>query len=102
MDKKPLHPFHVEALDYYCRYVLQPLFEDSMGSGMHPEHPIAREEVLYRISPKSFELFYLGYQNFKRGLQSTVTEYIPHPDIGISQEKVKGLRENFHKLNPFL
>lgn len=65
-DRTALAPEHVEALSYFCQYVLQPLFEDSMGSGMHPESPIKKTVVLQRMTPRSFENFYVGYNNWKR------------------------------------
>lgn len=101
-DGKDLFPQHVEALDYYCRYVLQPLFGDSMGGGMNPESKIGKEEVMYRMSPKCFELFYSGFMDYKHDTDSQWGAGVPYPDIVGSDAKVKGLRENFHKLNPFL
>jgi hypothetical protein len=63
-DGEDLHPFRVAALCHFCQYVLQPMFEDSIGGGMDPENPISKEEVMHRMSPKSFELFCAGWQSY--------------------------------------
>lgn len=65
-DRKPILPQHIEALCHFCQYVLQPLFEDSMGSGMHPESPMKKSEVLQMMTRRRFENFYIGYENWKR------------------------------------
>jgi hypothetical protein len=100
-DGKDLLPQHVEALCHYCRYFLQPVFEDSMGSGMDPESFISKEEVLYQMSPKSFELFCIGFFNYRRATDPK-WDYVRVPDIVGSPAKVKGLHDNFHKLKKFL
>lgn len=56
----------VEALCYLCQYGMQPLFEDSMGAGMDPANPIPKGDVLRRLTPQEFELFYLGFNNWKQ------------------------------------
>ncbi|KAI5847021.1 hypothetical protein DFP73DRAFT_543806 [Morchella snyderi] len=65
-DAKPILPQHIEALCHFCQYVLQPLFEDSLGGGMHPESPMKKSEVLQVITRRRFEIFYIGYENWKR------------------------------------
>lgn len=55
----------MEALCYLCMYVMQPLFEDSMGTGMDPANPIPKGDVLRRLTPWEFQLFYLGFNNWK-------------------------------------
>jgi len=100
-DGEDLFPQHVEALCHFCQFVLQPLFEDSMGAGMGPED-IGKEEVLYRMSAKSFELFFSGWESYKRSIDSKWIVGIPYPKITCPPEKVRGLRENFHTLSRFL
>ena len=65
-ERKEVLPQHVEALCYLCQYVMQPLFEDSMGAGMDPANPIPKGDVLRRLTPREFQLFYLGFSNWKR------------------------------------
>jgi hypothetical protein len=96
-DGEDLHPFHVAALCHFIMNELWPLFEDSM----EPKNPISREEVLYRMSPKNFELFYRGWCNYGKILEKDI-EDAPFPKIAGSAEKVKGLRKNFHVLSQFL
>ena len=102
-DGKELLPVHVEVLCNYCHHFLQPAFEDSMGSGFDPEHKISKEEVLYRISPKSFELFWMGFSNYKQTTdEESKKTYTTLPDLVKTPGKLKGLRENFRKLNRYL
>lgn len=65
-NKKDLLPQHVEALCHLCQYVMQPVFEDSIGAGLHPENPIPKRDVLRRLTPREFELFYSGFTSWKR------------------------------------
>lgn len=64
-DRKKLWPEHVDALCYFCQYVLHPLFVDSMSRGVHPDSPISKQIVRDRMTPREFENFYLGYNNSK-------------------------------------
>lgn len=79
-DGKALQLCHIEALCHFCQYVLQPIFEDSLGSGMHPEKPISKAEVLSRMTPRGFENFYIGYDNYKRDSDPN-REYFPPPEL---------------------
>lgn len=99
IDGKELRAGHVELLCHYCRFFLQPYFEDSMGSGMDPESFIGRDEVMYHISPKSFELFCSGFCSYQQNLGNKM---VARPDIVSKPAQVKGLKENFHKLKEFL
>jgi len=101
-DGKDLLPQHVEALCHYCRYFLLPFFGDSKGMGMDPESIISKEEVLYRMSPKSFELFCTGFCNYRNDTDPKWGTGVFAPDIVGSPAKVKGLHDNFHKLKKFL
>ncbi|KAL2609365.1 hypothetical protein R1flu_027938 [Riccia fluitans] len=104
-DGKDLLPQHAEAVCHYCYHFLQPVFEDSMGAGMDPEVKVSKEEVLYRLSPKSFELFCIGFFTYKEATDPDWAQGAYNYDeidiIGLP-EKVKGLHDNFHKLRKFL
>lgn len=65
-DGKKLLPQHMDALCHFCRFIMQPIFEDSIGCGMHPEDPINKAQVLARMTPREFENFYSGYDSYKR------------------------------------
>lgn len=98
-DGEDLDPSHAAALCQFGMNTMQPLFEDSMGAGMEPENPIGKEEVLYRMSPRNFELFYQGWCKDKR---DEFEDTCITPKIVCPAWKVKGLRENFHVLSRFL
>jgi len=64
-ERKEISPERVEALCHFCQYVMRPVFEDSLGAGMHPENPIPKSDVLRRLTPREFGLFYHGFQNWR-------------------------------------
>lgn len=64
-DRTKLWPEHLDALCYFCQYVLHPLFSDSMRMGAHPDSPISKQIVCDRMTPREFENFYLGYRDSK-------------------------------------
>lgn len=77
-DRKPLYTQHVDALCHFCQYVMGPIFEDSIGGGFHPESPITKGEVLARMTPRAFELFYTGYDNYKHQSDASWTRAAEH------------------------
>lgn len=97
-DGEDLHPLHAEALCHFGQFYAGTMFEDSIGSGVEPPTAISKEEVLYRISPKSFQLFYSGWMASKLRR----TDEPPFPKIDISIRKARGLRKNFRVLSEFL
>ncbi|KAL2609367.1 hypothetical protein R1flu_027940 [Riccia fluitans] len=101
-DGKDLRREHAETLCHYCYHFLQPVFEDSIGAGMDPEVKVSKEEVLYRLSPKSFELFCLGFFKYKEDTDRNWAFAFQDLNIIGSPAKVKGLHNNFHKLRKFL
>lgn len=60
-----LHPQHVEALAYWCAYVLRPMFLDSLGMGAEPEEPMEKEAVLGRVTRREWLRFYRGFDESK-------------------------------------
>lgn len=64
-DAGELHPQHVEALAYWCAYVLRPMFLDSLGMGAEPEEPMEKETVLGRVTRREWLRFYRGFDESK-------------------------------------
>ena len=54
-DKKPLSPFHVEALCKYCRYEIGPLLAHSVGE-YAPDEPLSKNVVLSMICRPTFSI----------------------------------------------
>lgn len=52
-DKKPLHPWHMEALARYCRYKIFPYMRHNHGE-YSATHPMSKEAVLEKISRSGF------------------------------------------------
>lgn len=78
-DREKLWPEHVDALCYFCQYVLHPLFVDSMRCGLHPESPISRQSVRERITQREFENFFTGYRNSKKDSSFKWDSVCPYP-----------------------
>lgn len=68
---RDLHPEHVEALCYWCLYVLRPLFRESMGMGRDPQNPMDKEKVLGRIEQTEWMCFYRGFDEWKGTVEKT-------------------------------
>lgn len=66
-----LSPQHLEAMCHWCQFVLKPLFDDSLLMGLQPENPMQKTEVLARITRKEFENFYVGYDAWKGGFDTS-------------------------------
>jgi hypothetical protein len=58
-DSKKITPRQVEALCNYCRYKMQPLFEDSLGGGLVER---TKAEVLSHLTKPKFADFFEKYR----------------------------------------
>jgi hypothetical protein len=61
-DGKDLSPHHCEVLCTFCQFEMQPLFEDSMGSGMDPENPMSKDAVLQKMTKENFDRYFTQYR----------------------------------------
>lgn len=62
---------HLEALCHWCQFVLKPLFENSLGMGKHQGPPVEKAEVLARVTRREFVDFYVGFNEWKGGVDPT-------------------------------
>ena len=58
LDRGLLTPLDVEVMCHFCRFHLQPLFENSLGAGVRD---MTKEEVLAEITPEKYALFRKEY-----------------------------------------
>ena len=61
-DGKDLSLHHCEVLCDFCQFKMQPLFEDSIGAGMDPEHPMSKDAVLQQMTKEKFERYFTQYR----------------------------------------
>ncbi|KAI9798963.1 MAG: hypothetical protein M1833_004316 [Piccolia ochrophora] len=58
-DGKDISPFQVEVICHFCQFMLQPLFQDSLGLG---ECQRTRADVLASITETTFEGFFYAFR----------------------------------------
>lgn len=76
-DKKPLSPWHVEALCRYCRHDTRDLLAHSMGE-YAPDEPLSKDLVLSMICRPTFSICWYRMCNEKHEKGGTVDAEFPY------------------------